>query len=353
MKLMLSVLACCWGLLFMQFAVSANLDQCLQNQLLVSADSVTIGELRARCNTLRIKRLSDANTAENALPNEEGMEGKEGMVNDEGIVTVESALARRLTFESENNNPFSLLPHKPNYIIISNNMASPNEAPFQEAFPDRNTHFQPWETKFQISLKVPLARGLFNGQGDLYAAYTNRSFWQQFNKAGSSPFRESNHEPEMWLSFRNDTTLLGFHNSVIRTGIVHQSNGQAGTLSRSWNRVYADFIFEKGNWFFSAKPWWRIPENSDDDNNPDIDDYLGNFEFSGLYKMGNQNLDFMIRDNLSTSDNHGAFQLNWSFPVSKNVRGYVQWFNGYGESLIDYDAYSNSIGLGIQLTDWL
>tara|TARA_R110001606_G_scaffold346892_4_gene496034 strand:- start:62113 stop:63147 length:1035 start_codon:yes stop_codon:yes gene_type:complete len=344
MKLMMSVLAACWGLFSMQSAMAANIDQCLQEQLATASDSVTIGELKARCDKLRIKRPSDdnVNVAVDTLPGE-----------GDGIVTVESALARRLSFESENNNPFSLHPHKPNYIIISNNLASPHEEPFKEAFPDKNVHFQPWETKFQFSMKVPLARGLFNGQGDLYAAYTNRSFWQQFNKAGSAPFRESNHEPEMWLSFRNDTTIFGFHNSVIRTGLVHQSNGQAGTLSRSWNRVYADFIFEKGNWFFSAKPWWRIPEDNEDDDNPDIDDYLGNFEFSGLYKMGNQNLDFMVRDNLSTSDNHGAFQLNWSFPLTKNVRGYVQWFNGYGESLIDYDAYSNSIGFGVQLTDWL
>ena len=341
MKLMISLLASCWGIFSMPFAIATNIDQCLQDQLAMAADSVTIGELKSRCDKLRIKRSSDVNTAEIALPDEDG------------IVTVESALARRLSFESENNNPFSLHPHKPNYIIISNNLASPHEEPFKEAFPNKNVHFQPWETKFQISLKVPLARGLFNGQGDLYAAYTNRSFWQQFNKAGSSPFRESDHEPEMWLSFRNDTTIFGFHNSVIRTGVVHQSNGQAGTLSRSWNRVYADFIFEKGNWFFSAKPWWRIPEKFEDDNNPDIDDYMGNFEFSGLYKRGNQNFDFMVRDNLSTIDNHGAFQLNWSFPLSNNVRGYVQWFNGYGESLIDYDAYSNSIGFGVQLTDWL
>ena len=348
MKLMMSVLAACWGLFSMQSAMAANIDQCLQEQLATASDSVTIGELKARCDKLRIKRSSDenVNVAVDTLPDE-------GEGDGDGIVTVESALARRLSFESENNNPFSLHPHKPNYIIISNNLASPHEEPFKEAFPDKNVHFQPWETKFQFSMKVPLARGLFNGQGDLYAAYTNRSFWQQFNKAGSAPFRESNHEPEMWLSFRNDTTIFGFHNSVIRTGLVHQSNGQAGTLSRSWNRVYADFIFEKGNWFFSAKPWWRIPEDNEDDDNPDIDDYLGNFEFSGLYKMGNQNLDFMVRDNLSTSDNHGAFQLNWSFPLTKNVRGYVQWFNGYGESLIDYDAYSNSIGFGVQLTDWL
>jgi len=61
----------------------------------------------------------------------------------------------------------------------------------------------------------------------------------------------------------------------------------------------------------------------------------------------------MIRDNLDFSDNHGALQLGWSFPVTNKVKGYVQWFNGYGESLIDYNSYSNSIGVGIKLSDWL
>ncbi len=341
MKLMDRMLAICWGLFVMPVGLSAEISQCLQEQVAISADTVTIGELKAYCETLEMNVLTDKDTAAIKLPLE---------VNK---VTVESALARRLSYESANNDPFSLRPHKPNYIIISNNMASSNEAPFKEAFPDKNTQFQSWETKFQISFKVPIARGLFKGRGDLYAAYTNRSFWQQFNKDGSSPFRDSNHEPEAWLSFKNDATVLGFHNSVIRTGIVHQSNGQAGTLSRSWNRVYADFIFERGNWFFSAKPWWRIPEKFDEDDNPDIDDYLGHFELGGLYKKGSQTFDFMVRDNLSTTNNHGAIQLNWSFPLSKDVRGYVQWFNGYGESLIDYNAYTNSLGFGVQLTDWL
>jgi phospholipase A1 len=196
-------------------------------------------------------------------------------------------------------------------------------------------------------------RGLFNNHADLFAAYTNRSFWQQFNKEGSSPFRDSNHEPEIWLSFKNDFEWMGVKNSIIRTGISHQSNGQSGTLSRSWNRVYTEFIFERDDWYFSLKPWWRIPDSKSDDDNPDIEDYMGNIEFSSLYKIGNHSLDLMIRNNLDVSDNYGAIQVGWSFPLTDNVRGYVQWFNGYGESLIDYNAHSNSLGLGIQLSDWL
>jgi len=69
--------------------------------------------------------------------------------------------------------------------------------------------------------------------------------------------------------------------------------------------------------------------------------------------MITQTFDFMIRNNLNFNQNYGAIQLGGSFPISKKVRGYVQWFNGYGESLIDYNAYSNSIGIGVQLSDWL
>jgi phospholipase A1 len=316
---------------------NSEFEQCMRDQIELATNDITVGQLRGFCtepepNKVAVQDIDPKTAVE---PND-------------------SALERRISFEERQaDNPFSLLPHKPNYIIISNNLASPNEAPFTNAYPDQNIAFQPWETKFQLSFKVPVVRGLFNERADLFVGYTNRSFWQQFNKAGSSPFRDSNHEPEIWLSFKTDYDFLGLHNSIIRTGVVHQSNGQSGGLSRSWNRVYADFILDYNNWYFSAKPWWRIPDSKDNDDNPDIDDYLGNFELTALYKRGEHTFDLMVRDNLQTSDNHGAFQLGWSFPIHNSVRGYVQWFNGYGESLIDYNAYSNSIGFGIQFSDWL
>ncbi len=60
----------------------------------------------------------------------------------------------------------------------------------------------------------------------------------------------------------------------------------------------------------------------------------------------------MIRNNLR-SGNRGALQLDWTFPVwdLTDVRGYVQYFTGYGESMIDYNATSNRFSIGFIMSE--
>jgi phospholipase A1 len=43
---------------------------------------------------------------------------------------------------------------------------------------------------------------------------------------------------------------------------------------------------------------------------------------------------------------HGAVQLGWAFPVRDNLKGYTQFFSGYGQSLIDYNYSQMSLGAG-------
>ena len=72
----------------------------------------------------------------------------------------------------------------------------------------------------------------------------------------------------------------------------------------------------------------------------------------GLSMSVGNTLSIMLINNFH-SPNYGAFELNWSCPMSRRVKWFVQYFNGYGESLIDYNARVNRIGLGIAFTDWL
>ena len=166
---------------------------------------------------------------------------------------------------------------------------------------------------------------------------------------------DKNYEPEMFLSLDNNWEIFGFTNRVNIFGLANQSNGRSEPLSRSWNRLYAGFVFERGNFASGLKIWWRIPEDAEDDNNPDIEDYLGNFELRSAYKWGKQTFGLMWRNNLDLDENRGAVQLDWSFPLpgTDRIKGYVQYFNGYGQCMLDYNASASTLGAGFLLTDWL
>ena len=163
----------------------------------------------------------------------------------------------------------------------------------------------------------------------------------------------------MILSFENDLTLFGFHNVANQFILNHHSNGRTGADSRSWNRMMLNIMFEKENFVTSIKPWYRIPTREKSsptdqrgDDNPDIERYMGHFEWTAAW-MRQQNLySIMVRNNLR-SDNRGAVELSWSFPINGRFRGTVRYFNGYGESLISYDQSTQSLGVGFMISDWL
>lgn len=315
----------------------SDFQRCLLRQLETATPSLTVADLRAQC-----EMDSVTGPAEGELSEE--------VVEDDGQAA-DSLVANRIEAEkATRQNPFVISPHKQNYVLLASYNAEPN----YQAYNRPESEFDRWEIKFQLSYKMPVVEGLFGSDVDLYAAYTNLSYWQAFNRDISSPFRETNHEPELFLvvpdMWPDDWELYGWRNALMRFGVVHQSNGQGGFKSRSWNRAYLNFLFEKRNFLLGFKPWYRIPEDNDD--NPLIDDYLGRYEIHGLYKKRQQTFSLMLR-NLFDGDGRDTVQLDWSFPLYGRWRGYLQYFNGYGESLIDYNAKSHRLGFGLQLTDWL
>jgi len=208
------------------------------------------------------------------------------------------------------------------------------------------------EAAFQISLKLMLWQDVMGKDMDLWVGYTQRSFWQVYNSADSRPFRETNYEPEMLLNFRTDYPLLGMRMRTVNLGLNHQSNGRSEPLSRSWNRIVGNIGFEKGNFTMLLNTWYRIPESAEDDDNPDIDDYMGYGEIWGYYLWNKHRFGMMLRNNLHFTDNRGAMQLEWSFPLVRRISGYLQFFTGYGESMLDYNHSVNRIGIGFILRDW-
>lgn len=304
----------------------------MRDKMATAADHVTLGDLRRQCQ-------------------QQAIDGNNGLAKQRGAVEQRLEQERRNALRS-----FSIMPHRPNFILpVAYNSHGYKAEHHQRANNDDTYTFDPTEAQFQISIKSPLIVGLFDNSMDVFAAYTNHSFWQVYNNDISAAFRETNHEPELWVQFNPGWELFGIVNTSNSFGINHQSNGQSGELSRSWNRLFATVVFEYGDLGLSFTPWYRIPESEDDDDNPDITRYLGHYEIGAAYKWDDHTFSLMTRNGLESDFRRGAVQFSWSFPLGDwpFLRGYVQYYTGYGESLIDYDQYVNRVGVGLSLTDWL
>ncbi|MDX2464674.1 MAG: phospholipase A [Porticoccus sp.] len=277
-------------------------------------------------------------------------------ISNEAEVGGDSALAKRLKGEEKVAlSSFVITPHRPNYILPYTYNSNLNSTPY-DAFvaldPDANK-IDESELKYQLSFKIPLIMGLFHDKANLWVGYTQVSYWQLYNSDSSSPFRETNYEPEMLLDIRNDYKIFDFTLSHVVLGFNHQSNGRSEPLSRSWNRITANFVFEKNNFVMYLKPWYRLPEDDEDDNNPDIEKYLGYGDYGASYKHNDQVYSILLRNNFRSDDNLTSVQLDWSVPINGRLKFYTQYINGYGDGLVDYNHRNRRIGFGIMLTDWL
>lgn len=268
------------------------------------------------------------------------------------LLTSENALDRRIGRLIEaSENPFALLPYDENYILYT--YINDLDRDFYKAQGyDKADKFDDHEIKFQVSLMFPLVHGLAGDNSVLTVSYTQLSLWQALNSEISSPFRETNYEPQIFMGWLVDQDLFGWKLRFIEAGFNHQSNGRSEPRSRSWNRIYADFKATRGGWLVSLKPWWRIPESDDDDDNPDIENYLGHYRVKVGYKMDESTFSGEFRYNWN--HDKGSALLGWSHPILKNrIRFYTQVFYGYGESLIDYNHRETQLGIGFMVNDIL
>ncbi len=248
--------------------------------------------------------------------------------------------------------------HQPVYLLPAMWTSKKNEMPSSPnpqntVGEDDKQTLKSTEAKFQISLKTKAWDNVFGDNGDIWFGYTQSSRWQVYNARESRPFRETNYEPEASLIFRTNYEFLGLNGRLLGLTLNHQSNGRSDPLSRSWNRVMLNLGFERDNFVMMIRPWYRMDEDAKDDNNPDIKDYMGRGDITTFYRWNEHDFSLMLRHSLRGGDrSHGAAQFNWSFPIKGKLRGNFQLFDGYGESMIDYNHRATYAGLGISLMDW-
>lgn len=246
---------------------------------------------------------------------------------------------------------FIITPYRMIYILPGRWSSNPNKSPVSEnpnyVYPFK-VPLNNYEAKFQLSFKAKILQGLLWDRADLWIAYTQRSHWQIYNKVLSRPFRETNYEPEVILNVATNFNVLGFKSRMVGLAFTHQSNGRAVPLSRSWNRIIGHVGLERENWSVILRGWYRLKD--EEDENPAISDYLGRGDAQVIYLRKKNTFSLKGIHSLRLGDNnHGQLAFDWTFPVVKNLKGHLQYIEGYGESLIDYNHKQSIIGLGISL----
>ena len=207
----------------------------------------------------------------------------------------------------------------------------------------------------QVKAQFGFKYEMFRNSG-IFLAYRQIMFWNYYDK--SSPITEIDLMPELFWNYGTDVDFL-------RVGVYeHKSNGQDGLTSRAWDRSYVQYRYSTGDFFnmgvdIKAFYIWQTGVE-----NPDIDDYLGYYEaeiFFRFLKSGPGRL----TDKEELYIRGGTGRANFGFDFSKGwveaglkfrmvltsimPHFYIQFFYGYGETMIGYNEKDWSIRGGLVL----
>jgi outer membrane phospholipase A len=231
---------------------------------------------------------------------------------------------------------------------------SPNEPNYFVAGSSGQTN-----AKFQVSLKFRL----FNPDTStpflekLYLAYSQTSIWEL--GSSSKPFYDSSYRPSAFF-LDDDIGQWPFRKWSrlgIQTGIEHESNGKDAADSRSMNTVFVRPTFTlplRKDYFISFSP--KIYGYTEKEDNPDIAEYRGYGDY--LIKIGQiDGLQLATTLRKGTAKDPYSAQFDLSYPLKTatfgNLGGYLhlQFFEGYGESLLDYNRHVRpQFRIGLMIT---
>lgn len=199
------------------------------------------------------------------------------------------------------------------------------------------------DATFQISIRQRLTKSVLPFKTFAYLTYTQKSFWDIY--AESSPFRDTNYNPGIGLG-----KYLFYNNKLVGAAfaqIRHESNGRDGDDSRSWNYLSLSMKYYFNTKLNIATELW-VPY-VDGGNNKDLLDYKGLGYISFNY-MSDKSKWWLSAD---INPRKGFFNMNTTltagFRISERSNQYLfaRFYQGYGESLLDYNKYTMNIRVGI------
>jgi phospholipase A1 len=266
----------------------------------------------------------------------------EAVVTTETPTLIESAVKKEKKILKE---PFSIILYNANYIMPYYYTA--DLMPNAGNNPNTGEPLKHTEVKYQLSFMIPIWQHIVSIKGhpiSLYGAYTQLSFWQLYQT--SAFFRETNYEPEMFLR------MYLWKSVLIRSGFSHQSNGRGGEHERSWNRAFLAMEYSSDHWLFGAEPWILVLKaDSVYRYNPDIAKYLGHELIYVGVKFPHDIKLFLELRNIERIK-YFTQTLSLTIPLTNHLQFFAQVFNGYGQSLIEYNHQTTSVGVGFAVNQY-
>lgn len=200
------------------------------------------------------------------------------------------------------------------------------------------------DVKFQISLSIRLTNAVLPWNSFLFLFYTQKTFWNVFQN--SMPMHDLNFNPGIGWSkpFFNKGRYAGKLTMLVE----HESNGRDGLDSRSWNRVsfYGSTIID--DWLMVHAKFW-IPI-IDGENNRDLLKYCGIYQSGVVVTTPNKKFSFgltMVKRSGWNLNFNTILEASWKVHEKSNLNLFAQYYNGYGESLLDYNQFHSRLRVGI------
>lgn len=200
------------------------------------------------------------------------------------------------------------------------------------------------DVKFQVSIAQRLTKSTLPFNTYLYLFYTQKCMWNVFEN--SMPMRDFNFNPGIGLA--KPLFVKNRYVGKVTLMIEHESNGRDGIESRSWNKVsLASNIFIDPNFMVHGKVWIPI---IDGQNNQDILYYSGIYQVGTTFTTPNKRFGFaltMVKRKGWNFKYNTIWEVNYRLFKDENQFLFLQYYNGYGENLLDYNQYHSRLRIGL------